>query len=210
VIPVVYSQASQAIVDAYIAQAKTQQSAAYWADSAIAGLKKEIKDHYIAQQGRRCAYCRHSIYTNNNAVWDAEHVISKRKDPEFMFEPRNLAISCKDCNIAKGEQEVRNTKKAAFPETSPEYKIVHPHFDDYDAHIGWMGSVCFARSTDKGSKTIAMCNLTRYSAMRIGETENIMIDDFNRLMGQLMEAKSETQGKVIVAGILEILKSKTP
>ena len=208
--PVTYSPTSQALVDAYNSRAKDQKSAAYWADPAIASLKKEIKDHYIAQQAHRCAYCRHPIYTNNNAVWDAEHVISKQKNPEFMFEPRNLAISCKDCNIAKSEQEVRSVTKASFPGTSPEYKIVHPHFDDYGSHIGWVNSICFAKTADKGSKTIAMCNLTRYAAMRLGETENLTDDNFNRLVGTLFGAKSETDVEIAFSGLKQLFKSRKP
>jgi 5-methylcytosine-specific restriction endonuclease McrA len=208
VTPVSYSAASQTIVDAYNAQSKAQKSATYWSDDAVKIVRKEIKDHYIAEQAHRCAYCHHPIYTNNNAVWDAEHVISKQRNPEFMFEPRNLAISCKDCNIAKGEQEVRNTQKVSFPETSPEYKIVHPHFDNYEDHIRWAGPVCIAVTADKGSKTIAMCNLTRYAAMQIGEIQNIMDDDFNELLGQLMGAKSPAQGRIVAAGILALLRSK--
>ena len=113
--PVNFSAASQILVDAYNAKAKTNKSAAYWSDDGVSEVRKEIKDHYIGEQGHRCAYCRQPNYTGNNAVWDAEHVISKQQNPEFMFEPRNLAISCKDCNIAKGEQEVRTTKKVSFP-----------------------------------------------------------------------------------------------
>lgn len=207
--PITYSTASQAVVDAYDNQPKDQKSADYWANQAVEPVKREIKVHYIAQQAHRCAYCRHPNYTNNMAVWDAEHIISKQKNPEFMFEPLNLAISCKDCNIAKAEQEVRKTQKVSFPATSSEYRIVHPHFDNYDDHIRWAGPVCIAVTADKGSKTIAMCNLTRYAAMQVGEVENIMNDEFNKLMGELMGAKSVAQGEIIVAGILQVLKNKT-
>jgi uncharacterized protein (TIGR02646 family) len=208
VIPVTYTAASQAIVDAYDAKPKVEKSSDYWSDNAVAPVKKEAKDHYIAQQNYRCAYCKQPVYTGNNAVWDAEHIISKRLNPEFMFEPQNLAISCKDCNLAKGEQEVRKTKKLSFPRTSAEYRIVHPHYDNYDDHIRWMGPVCVAISAEKGSSTISMCNLTRYSTIRINELQNIMDDDFNRLMGQLLEAKSIQQGKIALAGIMTVLEEK--
>lgn len=206
--PVAYTPASQAIVTAYEALPKDKQTGAYWSDAAIKPVKKEIKDHYISEQSRRCAYCRQPMHTDNNGVWDAEHVISKTKNPEFMFVPRNLAISCKDCNLAKSEEEVRRVKKVAFPDTSEEYRIVHPHFDDYDQHIGWVGPLCFAKTTGKGTATINMCNLSRYAAMRIGEIENINDNRFNALVATLMGAKSPGDGAIVLAGIEAFFKAK--
>ena len=206
--PVVYSPAAQVIVDDYNSLPKAQKTAAFWSDSTISALKKEVKDHYIAEQAHRCAYCRQPIFTFNNSVWDAEHIISKQKNPEFMFVPQNIAISCKDCNIAKGEQEVRKTAKIAFPTAPHEYKIVHPHFDVYDSHIGWIGPVCFAKSIEKGSNTIAMCNLTRYSAICLSTDDNIMDERFNGLLANLFTAKSEQDGDIILAGIKQFLRGR--
>ncbi len=207
--PVTYSSSSQAVISTYNAKPKDQKMASYWSDDAVAAVKKEIKDHYIQEQNFRCAYCRQPMYTEHNGVWDAEHVISKKTKPEFMFEPRNLAISCKDCNQAKSDQEVRkNHSKVSFPTTSPEYIIVHPHFDTYEDHIRWMGPVCVALSKDKGSKTIAMCNLTRIAALRLKDVPNVTDNDFNDLMGRLIEAKTSQQSEVAVAGVLALLKAK--
>jgi hypothetical protein len=206
--PVTYSVAAQAVVDTYNGRPDDQKSGAYWSNEEVTAVRKEIKDHYIQEQSHRCAYCRHAIYTNNNAVWDAEHIISKANNPKFMFEPRNLAVACKDCNGAKSEQEVRSTPKVSFPSTSEDYLIVHPHFDDYGAHIGWIGELCFARTRGKGTKTIAMCNLSRYSAMTVGEDSNIMDDRFNKLVATLFDAKTPVDAAMVAAAIAEFLKSK--
>lgn len=205
---VTYSPASQSIVDAYNIRENADKNAAYWSDDETAAVRKEIKDHYIAEQSHKCAYCLKPILSNNNAVWDGEHIISKAKNPEFMFEPMNLAISCKDCNGAKLEQEVRVTKKKSFPKKASEYGIVHPHFDNYDDHIGWLGEICFAKSLGKGPKTIAMCNLSRYAALTIGGTTNILDNRFAGLMATLMKAETPDDAEIVLAGIKQFLVVK--
>lgn len=69
-------------------------------------------------------------------VWDIEHIVSKDKKVQFMFEPRNLCVACKNCNGAKGSKEVLvNPNRIRFPSSSQNYKIIHPHFDTYHEHI---------------------------------------------------------------------------
>lgn len=206
---VTYSDTSKTIVDAYNNRAIANKNADYWSNDEASTVRKEIKDHYIAEQSHKCAYCLKPILSNNNAVWDGEHIISKAKNPEFMFEPRNLAISCKDCNGAKLEQEVRVTRKKSFPTKSHEYGIVHPHFDNYDDHIGWLGEICFAKSLDKGPKTIAMCNLSRYAALTIGGTTNILDSRFNGLMATLIKAETPDDAEIVLAGIKQFLMVKS-
>ncbi|MCF2906511.1 hypothetical protein L0666_16075 [Octadecabacter sp. CECT 8868] len=166
--PVQYSAPNKTLVDAFEARQPDEKDPKYWNDDEVNSVRAEIKDHYIAEQGRQCCYCGRKYPTGNKAVWDGEHIIAKNLAPQFMFEPRNLAASCKDCNIAKHEDEVRaNPKRKSFPDQSQNYVIVHPHFDNYNDHIRWYGEVVRAL-TPKGKALIIMCDLLRFGCTKAG------------------------------------------
>ncbi|QDI79790.1 HNH endonuclease [Methylorubrum populi] len=210
--PVDYTGAACAVVQTFNSLNNGSKEGSYWSDPATEQVRKQIKDHYIAEQHQRCCYCRRQIQTNNNAVWDAEHIISRDARPQFMFEPRNLAISCKDCNIAKGEQNVmRNKNRVTFPVNSDDYVIVHPHFDEYETYILWFGPVVVAATSasTKGSTTIKMCNLLRYS-QQFGNLKGDVGDQrYRDRIGELMSSRTRQDAETILAE-LTVLVARLP
>ncbi|WP_029839471.1 HNH endonuclease family protein [Vibrio parahaemolyticus] len=135
-----------------------------WDDNRVTTLKSKMKKHYIAEQGQTCAYCKVDLHTTHGMVWDTEHIIDKDSSPQWMFEPLNLCVSCKDCNGAKGTRAVtKGNVYQKFPSRNANYLIIHPHFDDYDEHIkvAVPGAV-YLFNTEKGRKTIEVCGLLRY------------------------------------------------
>ncbi|QQA41525.1 HNH endonuclease [Pelagovum pacificum] len=195
--PVQYGAACQALVDTFDALECGQKDHKYWGDDAVATVRAEIKVHYIAEQNRRCCYCGREYPTDNNAVWDGEHIIAKKIAPHFMFEPRNLAASCKDCNIAKGDDEVRtNPKRKSFPDEAKHYKIVHPHFDNYHDHIRWYGDVVKPLSP-KGAELVGMCKLWRFGITKAGAEvtpPNPLVDG---LIGVMMDPQADALTKEV-------------
>jgi len=198
--PVQYSAASQAIVTAFETLLEPQQSSTYWNEEAVDPIRAEIKNHYIAEQEYTCVYCKRQIATANKAMWDAEHVICRDKAPRFMFTPQNLAVSCRDCNIAKGQTEVRTTMRKKFPKESKHYRIVHPHFDNYSDHIRWIGDICVPLS-DKGVETQVTCGLTRFTAKLLGVDGVLVNPDFDKYVGNLLKAKDKAEAKAAIAAI---------
>jgi len=198
--PVHYSDDSQAIVNAFEEQSEQRQLAAYWSDETVEPVREEIKQHYIAVQKYVCVYCARQIVTANKGLWDAEHVISREQAPRFMFTPENLAVSCRDCNIAKGKKEVRVTTRRKFPGESGHYRIVHPHFDIYAEHIRWFGEIC-APISEKGVKTQEVCGLTRFTAKLLG-IDGVLVDpNFDKYVGELLNAKNKTDALAVLAAI---------
>jgi len=204
--PVQYSQASQTIVTAFENLPEVQQSSNYWGEDAVDPVRTEIKNHYIAEQNYTCVYCNRQIVTTNKALWDAEHVICRDSVPRFMFTPQNLAISCRDCNITKGQKEVRTTNRKKFPNESKHYLIVHPHFDTYSDHIRWFGDIC-APITKKGAKTLAICDLTRFTAKLLGINGVLVNPGFDKSVGELINAKNKMDLEVALAAIKIYVKS---
>ena len=198
--PVQYSQTSQSLVTAFEKLPEAQQSSNYWGEDIVDPVRTEIKDHYIVEQNYTCVYCNRLIATANKALWDAEHVICRDSVPRFMFTPQNLAISCRDCNVLKGQKEVRTTKRKKFPNESKHYLIVHPHFDKYSDHIRWFGDVC-APITAKGVETQTICGLTRFTAKLLG-IDGVLVDPgFDKYVGELLKAKSKMDAKAALAAI---------
>ena len=207
--PVQFGAACKALVDAFDAREPAQKDHNYWNDPVVNPVRAEIKNHYVVEQNRRCCYCNREYPTNNNAVWDAEHIIAKRLAPRFMFEPRNLAASCKDCNIAKSEDEVRvNPARNAFPDQSRHYNIVHPHFDDYADHIRWYGDVVRALSP-KGAALVAMCKLWRFGLAKAGVEVAPPHPLVDGLIGVMMDPQADPMAKAVaIEGYKEYVRAQ--
>lgn len=145
-------------------QAQSLSPQKKWEDPRLASLKGKIKKHYIEEQEYKCAYCQVEINTTHGMVWDTEHIIDKDGSPQWMFEALNLCVSCKDCNIAKGTNNVtKGPKYKSFPKKSSNYRIIHPHFDQYFEHIEVaIPGVTYRYITPKGRYTMDICGLLRY------------------------------------------------
>ncbi|MGO7412912.1 HNH endonuclease [Rhizobium ruizarguesonis] len=207
-IPVKYSNPNQAIVDGYNNRPPAAGDFVYWAEEVVNPVRKEIKDHYINEQEQHCCYCDKEYPTNNNSVWDGDHIIPKKLAARFLFEPKNLAASCKDCNIAKSESEVRvRPSRKSFPDKSAHYTIVHPHFDVYSEHIRWYGDAVRSLSP-KGSKLISMCNLTRFGHLKIGADPTPPNRTLEQLLGKFMDPlASRLDLQMALAAMGEYVKS---
>lgn len=135
-----------------------------WSDNKYSTVKKSIKDHYLREQNFTCPFCQQRIVVTHNASWDTEHIISKKKYRQFMFEPKNLCVTCKDCNLEKSDKNVLTKQTVTyFPKTSKAYIIVHPHFDQYKDHITVLKpGKSYRYKTEKGRKTIQIYGLDRF------------------------------------------------
>lgn len=199
---IAYSAPEQAIVDAFNALAFEDKTPSYWSEDQAKATRDAIKDHYIAEQGYRCCYCRQKVLSKNKGDWQGDHVIARDTHAQFMFEPRNLAICCRGCNGAKSNKNVlKNAKRKTFPVNSTDYLIVHPHFDEYDDHIRWFGQVCAPRKSTKGAKTIEICGLMRFAADFAGLDTDVNDRRFDDLVGKLMTTTNKLEGAAVLAGL---------
>ena len=150
-----------------------------WKKSSLEGFKKRVRDFYFVRQNRRCAYCR-TIIKTSQASSEIEHIVPKSAhNSDWMYEPFNLCLSCHMCNTKK------NTKKllkesvntyAVLPQDSSEYIIIHPHRDKYSKHIQIIDDIIYKGISDKGEKTIEICNLDRYE-LAVDRAEEKMIKE---------------------------------
>jgi 5-methylcytosine-specific restriction endonuclease McrA len=119
-----------------------------WVHGDFDWFKVILKKRLRQRQQHRCCYCRRVLRYDKGVV-EIEHIVDKGSNngeyKRFTFEIKNLALSCKDCNNAKGIKKVLVSplKKAApYPKRAADFTWVHPHFHKYSEHIiihqGWV------------------------------------------------------------------------
>ncbi|MBO2554812.1 hypothetical protein RU080_16125 [Shewanella algae] len=138
-----------------------------WVDPAVTELKARMKQHYIVQQDYRCAYCKVHKPSLHGGDWDLEHIMHKNDFDKWMFHPKNLCVSCKECNGNKGTSLItKSTSYTNFPTRPSNYTIIHAHFDRYEDHIiALVPGLTYrykGNKNGKGAKTIEVCGLLRY------------------------------------------------
>lgn len=108
-----------------------------WNSDHISDFKQSLKAHYRAEQNEQCCYCKRVTFGEFKMVLDIEHILPKgiRQFKKFMFEPKNLCVSCKRCNMEIKKNDISFiTKDANFEDTfyaSDKYLFLHPHTDNY-------------------------------------------------------------------------------
>jgi len=172
-----YSQEARIHIDKYDGNDHTYWNVTCEENKAI---RKEIREFYRAEQRFHCAYCNRLRQDFNGAQWDIDHIIPKQSHPQYLYTPKNLTVTCKDCNGKKGKVNVLLAHVDAsqyFPISSESYAIIHPHFDKYSDNILCSttvdGMIHHEPFTPKGIKTFNLCGLIRFSEMIAGTSEVI-------------------------------------
>lgn len=164
--PISYSGSGKKLVEKFNSNKK--KNATYWDSEELTALKKEIKDYYKKKQNYTCSYCSQRIKVRHNASWDTEHIVPRKTHPQFMFEPKNLCVACKDCNTEKGDVNVlKNRARKTYPGKSSDFLIIHPHFDKYRDHIWILLENIYIARSKKGRYTIEKCGLLRFTLEKL-------------------------------------------
>jgi hypothetical protein len=202
--PVIYCAEDLALVREFAALDSKMQCADYWSRPSLEQLRSRVKAFYIEAQKTRCCYCNRHLATDHHRMWDVEHVASRVGYPRFMFEPRNMAASCPDCNILKGDTEVLvSRRRKTYPKTSAGFLIVHPHFDRYEDHIFHRGMVYFGK-TKKGTSTIYVCDLLRF-AQKFIDWENSATDiRFEKEVEAALDGNTRTSQAAVEAIVAQL------
>ncbi|EOB2572124.1 HNH endonuclease [Vibrio fluvialis] len=160
--------------------------------SELQRLRSHIRSHYRKEQKARCAYCGKDLSVQSAANCHVEHIAPKSLYKEYMFLPQNLCLACADCNEIKGDIDTikplpKGKKRKRYPRASSQFKIIHPHFDNYDDHINVFLGNYYIDNTEKGHFTIGICKLNqRLQAYGVYEPDEMML-----LAAELSRAKQE-------------------
>jgi len=112
-----------------------------WNNDSIIDIKRKIKNHYLINNNYECCYCRKNFYGEFAMVIDIEHILPKKKYPAYMFEPENLNVACKRCNmnIKRDNTDFIVNISTVIPDykISSKYHFIHPNFDNYFEHMNY-------------------------------------------------------------------------
>lgn len=185
----------------------------HWGNEDLQEIRSAIRQHYRNEQVAKCAFCYNnvSLVAAHNA--HVEHIAPKSLHRNFMFEVKNLCVICADCNTIKRDQEVLSEipetinnpeGRVSYPRSSGAFKIVHPHFDNYEDHIIKRGKAYIDR-TDKGVFTISACKLNRFFH-KFGFDDDFINDDtLITLMNSFIHSKSTRKRNEALESLKEIM-----
>lgn len=185
-----------------------------WGDADLEELRKAIRDFYRQQQYGYCSFCKNPVSLQAVDNCHIEHIAPKSKYLQFIFEPKNLCVICAECNAIKRHQEIMNeepdiikngAKRKRYPGMSKAFKIVHPHFDNYDEHIEIFGGYFYGGISDKGLYTILFCGLNRRLEKFGWRREYTDSSTMIGLAGRLLAAKSANSQRQVIEEMAKAL-----
>lgn len=167
-----------------------------WSEDELAGIRKNLRDHYRLEQVAVCCYCRNTVSLRSANNSHVEHIAPKSLYLDFIFHPKNICVICTDCNEIKRNQEVLNempdtlndgSGRKKYPHASNSFKIVHPHIDEYAKHIVQVGKL-YVNLTKKGHFTIGACGLNRYVEKFGWQTELVDKAEISMMMNTFLQS----------------------
>jgi uncharacterized protein (TIGR02646 family) len=171
-----------------------------WGIDELSPLRSKVRAYYREIQNGTCPYCKERIATRSAGNAQIEHIIPKSEHIIFMFEPKNLCVSCGDCNEYKHNNSVTSNDYAVcnnedpqqYPRSPTRFKIVHPHLDTYEDHLIKEG-LFYRDLTPKGHFTIGICKLNQRSANYGREPEALDDPTLNELVNMFEINADHTQ-----------------
>jgi len=163
-----------------------------WAANEISNLKRQVKELLKQKQGQTCCYCCRDIQGEFNLVLDLEHVLPKSVYPHYIFTPKNIAVSCKRCNMQfkkKDDDFVVDAFK--FQGSNGEIRIlfdkdafllVHPNLENWEDHLSYthmqhnrqkISFYTIENNSPKGQYTYDYFELRSLSINTIGKAQGL-------------------------------------
>lgn len=167
-------------------------------------IRSELREHYRPEQNNLCSYCRLENPQSHGLSWDVEHIAPKKYFPQYLFEPRNLSLSCKDCNNYKNKKPVVDNglikNDAPYPESGDIFNIIHPHYDAYECHIQTTkmdNKYIYKPLSKKGWATYEQCKLSRLATYHSHNINNANVAE--ALLLRLQELSRS--GKIVMSEV---------
>lgn len=211
---IAYSKSDADLIETFSHLPKSQKSSGYWSSDEVNSIRSKAKAHFIEIQRRKCCYCRSDLGTSRARVWDLEHFAPRSRYPHFMFEERNLSVSCIECNSSKDDFDTieRGSSLRKYPTDEKRFKLVHPHYDRYGDHITWYESTVPWPKTNKGKITVYRCDLMRFALDTFQAAGNLQDRRFETEVDVVMSTKptviERAAAQAVISKVLDNLSSK--
>ncbi|UGB47236.1 HNH endonuclease [Frateuria edaphi] len=155
-----------------VGNACSQEDLNAWFDQSEA--KARFKKACMYAQQLRCCYCQKYGDSTHSNYWDLEHVLSEDHYPQFFAKEGNLAIACKRCNGAKGNQDVLLPKPTLghmlpdLPTDPVNYAIPHPRLDSWASCLSHVNYQIYTAKNGKGTELMRVCKLNEPAIKHAG------------------------------------------
>jgi hypothetical protein len=137
----------------------------HWNLPCYTKLKAHVREHYSVIQDDICCYCKINLRHGGYGE-PIEHIVPKADRPQWMFECRNLALSCYPCNTKKNADNtlsITGLTAIDYPNNSLGFSIYHPHFDTWTDHIEVFREYFLRPISPRGIETFEVCELFRFN-----------------------------------------------
>lgn len=151
------------VLYAHVIASNPQTTSSDWSLPCYKDLKDYIKEYYSIIQEDICCYCKINLRHGGYGE-PIEHIVPKDDRPQWMFEPKNLALSCYPCNTKKNADNTLSKSgkvSVTYPSTTNAFSIYHPHFDVWDQHFEVFRKYFLKPTSKKGKETFDVCELYR-------------------------------------------------
>lgn len=191
-----------------IAKAQLKPNNNLWKDPDLEYLREKIKQYFISLPMTTCSYCYRSLQGEFRMVIDIEHILPKNKYKPLTYEPHNLNVSCKRCNMQYKKEKLDFIKDLVLMGTdyfnSNHYKFIHPNLDTYNDHLKLN---IFQFGDSKYIKYIPQRNSKKgpytYSYFELKNLEINCIDNAQGLQGNI-NLSDKIKGKLRL-GLIKLL-----
>lgn len=177
-----------------------------WEDTDLKYHRMDIADYLYYINKGQCFYCKMEIDKNitNEHI---EHIIDKGDYDQFTYQPKNLTLSCPNCNTAKSTTSVLDNPISTscnydeYPYESESYTIVHAYLDEYEQYI--KPGIVYEPidGKEKGIQTIKICGINHY--IRVEQRERTAKKEKRYISRLISRIKDSEQVKVSGAKIVE-------
>lgn len=152
-------------------------------------LKRRLSMLHLGLQGQTCCYCRMVLAGGGYFLIDREHILPKAQFSGLTWDPMNLSVSCKRCNM---EFKKERTDFVVDPKTILEdfrnrerYLLVHPNFDTWTEHL--------RKRVEQDNEFL----LVKYTVMP-GSTKGAYTHDFFNLADLEIDTLDRAQGMEVL------------
>lgn len=126
-----------------------------WSLSEFSSLKRYVRYSHYKIQKRKCAYCRRTL--NPLGINEhLDHLVARSIKARWMFKPRNLVLSCYQCNTQKSASSIiaPGVGLKRLPKKSSNYVLFNPYVHNWSDHFEIEDGIFLKAKSIEGENTI--------------------------------------------------------
>lgn len=134
-----------------------------WGSNEFSSLKRYVRFIHYKTQKRRCAFCRRNL--NPLGINEhLDHLVARSIKVGWMFKPRNLVLSCYQCNTQKSKATILENGIVfkRLPKKHNNYTLFNPFVHKWSDHFEIEEDLFIKAKSTLGENTIKEMKLYDY------------------------------------------------